>query len=97
MATKTKQQIRKEIGRLEDARDKDYKKINGKYEKAVDNLWKAEDREEKKHPEKFFEIAKKYQPKIQKVMAQWHRASNAVHAKYKARLEKLYNELISAK
>ena len=97
MATKTKQEIRKEIKRLETAKGKEFAKYNARYQKAIDNLFMAEDREEKKHPEKFFEIAKKYQAKIKKQMAQWRKVLDRIHAKYEPKIEKLYVELRSAK
>lgn len=96
MATKTKQEIRKEIKRLETARGKEYAKYYARYQKAIDNLFMAEDREEKKHPAKFFEIAKKYQAKIKKQTAQWRKVSDRLHAKYEPKIEKLYVKLRSA-
>lgn len=89
---RSKQQILKEIKRLEDARAKDYKKVSAKYKKALENMDKAEDMEEKKHPERFKEIYKKYRSKGKKIMDQWYKASDAVSKKYASKLDKLYKE-----
>lgn len=95
--TKTKQQIRKEIKRLEAARTKEYKKISAKYKKALDHMDIMEDREEKKHPEKFEAIYRKYRDKGKKIMDQWFKYNTAIHEKYEPKIEKLYVELRSAK
>lgn len=97
MATKTRKQILSEIKRLEDAERKEHKKFGAKYQKAIDNLYLAEDREEKKHPENFRKIATKYLAKQRELLSSWYKSTATVSAKYRPKLERLYGELRSAK
>lgn len=90
---RTKKDIYQDIRRLEAARKKDYAKFSAKYNKAVEHLDVAEERELKKTPKAADAIMAKYSKKRNKVMADWRKSNALIHDKYEPRLKKLYKEL----
>ena len=93
---RTKQQILKDIKYLEDKCRKELQQTGAKFDKALKNLDKAEDRESREHQgdaKKNYSIFIKYDKLRKERLAKWHKARKAVLQKYDPKIEKLYKEL----
>lgn len=90
---RTLSQINKEIKSLADKQRKEFAKANAKYGKAWNSLYSMMVKEEKKHPEKSYEIQRKYEAKMKKILNAWHaKGTTATVNKYKSKVKKLYDE-----
>ena len=79
---KSEDQYRSDMRRIIEKWDKEHKKIDAKYLKALDHLEKAEIREVKKDPKKKGAVSKKYDKKKAAIMSQWRKARKAINDRY---------------
>lgn len=90
---RTSEQIYREIREVEDKQKKEFAKGNARHIKAINALYRAMDKECKKHPERWYEIQGRYLKKIRKKSDEFYKnVTEKVANRYHEKLNKLFME-----